>query len=103
MSDENIQTMFPAGVPRVLVSHTRPEVMTGVLRRIDEGPDKLRAHGYLSRGGTLDAMGMLFANRSTWAHLIVSAAGLVGVSASDWLTPKEEAAVLGRGDPTALW
>ena len=103
VSDENIQTMFPAGVPRVLVSHTRPEVMTGVLRRIDEGPDKLRAHGYLSRGGTLDAMGMLFANRSTWAHLIVSAAGLVGVSASDWLTPKEEAAVLGRGDPTALW
>jgi hypothetical protein len=77
--------------------------MTGVLRRIDEGPDKLRAHGYLSRGGTLDAMGMLFANRCTWAHLIVSAAGLVGVSASDWLTPPEEAAVLGRGDPTALW
>ncbi len=103
LSDEQLDVLFPVGVPRVLVSHTRPEVMTGVLRRIDEGPKKLRAHGYLSRGGTLDAMGMLFANRCTWAHLIISAAALIGAPASDWLTPSEEAAVLGRGDPAALW
>ena len=103
LSDERLQALFPAGVPRVLVSHTRPEIMTGVMRRIDEGPTKLRAHGYLSRGGTLDAMGMLFANRCTWAHLVVSAASLFGVPASDFLTSAEEAAALGRGAPLALW
>ncbi len=103
LSDERLRALFPAGVPRVLVSHTRPEIMTGVMRRIDEGPTKLRAHGYLSRGGTLDAMGMLFANRCTWAHLVVSAASLIGVPASDFLTSAEEAAALGRGAPLALW
>ena len=103
LSNDQLGVLFPAGVPRVLVSHTRPEVMTGILRRIDEGPEKLRAHGYVSRGGTLDAMGMLFANRCTWAHLVVSAAALVGAPASDFLTPQEVAAVLGRGDPAALW
>lgn len=102
LSDEQIGAVFPAGVPRVIVSHTRPEVMTGVIRRIDEGPDRLRAHGYLSRGGTLDAMGMLFANRCTWAHLIASAAQLHRVPVSDFLQPAEEAAALGRGDPAAL-
>ncbi len=103
LPDERLQALFPAGVPRVLVSHTRPEIMTGVMRRIDEGPKKLRAHGYLSRGGTLDAMGMLFANRCTWAHLVVSAASLIGVDASDFLTSAEEAAALGRGAPLTLW
>ena len=103
LSDERLQSLFPAGAPRVLVSHTRPETMTGVLRRIDEGPTKLRAHGYISRGGTLDAMGMLFANRCTWAHLVVSAASLIGIPASDLLTSSEEAAALGRGAPLALW
>lgn len=103
LSDEKLQALFPAGVARVIVSHTRPEIMLGMMRRIDEGPSRLRAHGYLSRGGTLDAMGMLFANRCTWAHLLVSAASLIGVPASDVLTPDEEAAALGRGAPLALW
>jgi phosphoketolase len=103
LSDESLRSLFPAGVPRVLVSHTRPEMMIGVMRRIDEGPSRLRAHGYLSRGGTLDAMGMLYANRCTWAHLVASAASLLGVAAFDLLTSSEEAAVLGRGAPLALW
>ncbi len=103
LPDEWLEALFPPGVPRVLVSHMRPETMIGVLRRIDEGPTKLRGHGYISRGGTLDAMGMLFANRCTWAHLVVSAASLIGVPASDLLTSSEEAAVLGRGAPLALW
>lgn len=103
LSDVRLQVLFPVGVPRVLVSHTRPDTMTGVMRRIDEGPAKLRAHGYLSRGGTLDAMGMLFANRCTWAHLVGSAASLMREPASKFLSSSEEAAVLGRGAPLALW
>lgn len=103
LSDDQLRSLFPPALPRVIVSHTRPELMTGLLRRIDEGPTKLAAHGYLSRGGTLDAMGMLFANRCTWAHLIQSAAGLIGVPIAELLSVAEEAAVMGRGDPAALW
>ncbi|MBL8550935.1 MAG: xylulose 5-phosphate 3-epimerase [Hyphomonadaceae bacterium] len=103
LSDSQLRSLFPPSLPRVLVSHTRPEIMTGLLRRIDEGPTKLAAHGYLSRGGTLDAMGMLFANRCTWAHLLHSAAGLIDVPIAELLSVAEEAAVTGRGDPAALW
>ena len=35
--------------------------MLGLLRRLDGGPSKTVAHGYISRGGTLDVAGMLFA------------------------------------------
>lgn len=100
--DQVIRDLFPAGLVRLLVTHTRPEIMTGLLRRLDEGPSLLRAHGYLSRGGTLDTAGMLFANRSSWAHLILSAAEMLGVAASRLLFPSELAAANGQGDPKVL-
>ena len=102
VSDQVIRDLFPPGLPRLLATHTRPELMTGLLRRLDEGACLFRAHGYQSRGGTLDAQGMLFANRCTWAHLIVSAAGLLGVPAETLLSPSELAAATGQGDPMVL-
>ncbi|MGA1342610.1 MAG: xylulose 5-phosphate 3-epimerase, partial [Hyphomonas sp.] len=102
ISDQAVRSLFPAGLARLLVTHTRPEMMTGLLRRLDEGPSLMRAHGYLSRGGTLDTAGMLFANRSSWAHLILSAAELLGVAASLLLSPAELAAASGQGDPKVL-
>lgn len=102
LADDALEALFPPGVPRLLVTHTRPEPLVGVLRRLDGGPERLRAHGYLSRGGTLDAAGMLFANRCTWAHLAVSAAALLRTDAGEILTPDEAAAVAGVGDPQAL-
>lgn len=33
--EEDIAALFPAGLPPVIVSHTRPEPMLGLLRRID--------------------------------------------------------------------
>lgn len=102
VTDQVIRDLFPPELPRILVTHTRPEMMTGLLRRLDEGPRLFRAHGYLSRGGTLDAQGMLFANRCTWAHLIMSAASLLGVPLERFLSPSELAAATGRGDPGVL-
>lgn len=102
ISDQAVRSLFPTGLARLLVTHTRPEMMTGLLRRLDEGPSLMRAHGYLSRGGTLDTAGMLFANRSSWAHLILSAAELLGVAASLLLSPAELAAASGQGDPKVL-
>lgn len=78
LSDNDVRALFPPTLPRVLFSHTRPEPMLGVLRRIDGGPARTRAVGYINRGGTLDVAGMLFANRCTWAHGVDAAAAVAG-------------------------
>lgn len=102
LQDSEIEALFPPELPRVLVTHTRPEPVLGVLRRIDGGPKRLRAHGYINRGGTLDAAGMLFANRCTWAHLATSAAELLRIPLEGILRPAEQDAVAGRAPPAAL-
>lgn len=101
-TDDNLAALFPPGIPRLIVSHTRPEPMLGLLRRLDSGPGTTAARGYISRGGTLDVPGMLFANRCTWAHLIDAAVPLTGWSRDDLLAPDEQDAVGGRGDPATI-
>jgi len=103
LSDRELQALFPAELPRVLVSHTRPEAMTGILRRIDNGPLHFRALGYRNRGGTLDVNGMLFANGCTWAHLIQAAAAMLHLKRETFLTSDECAALDGHGDPRVLF
>jgi phosphoketolase len=100
--DATVQALFPPGLPRVLLSHTRPEPMLGVLRRLDDGPAKTRALGYTSRGGTLDVASMLFANRCTWAHAVDAAAAVAGWAREAVLDAAQRAAVDGEGDPAAL-
>ncbi len=96
---DEIETLCPNNLPRVIITHTRPEPMTGVLRRIDSGPNRMRILGYRNRGGTLDVGGMLFANGCTWAHIVRSAAHLLTVPPEELLDPEEIAALEGRGDP----
>lgn len=101
-ADDQLAALFPPDLPRLIVSHTRPEPMLGLLRRLDGGPHRTAARGYISRGGTLDVAGMLFANRCTWAHLIEAAAPLTGWSRDEFLTPGEAKAVDGHGRPGDL-
>jgi phosphoketolase len=99
-ADPGLARFFPVSAQaRVIVSHTRPEPMLGLLRRIDTGPRRTTALGYISRGGTLDVAGMLFANRCTWAHIVAAAAPLAGADVDAVLTAAELAAVQGHGDP----
>src|SRR5690606_32338401 len=65
LDDARLQALFPPGMPRVILTHTRPEPMLGILRRIDSGPQKTRALGYISRGGTLYVAGKLRPHRCT--------------------------------------
>ena len=102
-SDNDLAALFPPQLPRVIVTHTRPEPMLGLLRRLDGGPTRTIARGYISRGGTLDVAGMLFANRCSWAHLIDAAAPLAGRPRDEFLTPTERDAIDGRGDPADLF
>ena len=101
--DDVLQRCFPqAAAARVIVGHMRPEPTLGLLRRLDTGPERTRALGYISRGGTLDVGGMLFANRCTWAHIVAEAAQVLGRDLSRILSTDELAAVSGRGDPRAV-
>ena len=102
VTDPILQALFPPRLKRVLFTHTRPEPMMGLLRRIDEGPKRFSALGYLSRGGTLDVAGMLFANRSTWAHGVDAAMRLLQGDTPDFLTTLERRAIQEIGDPSCL-
>jgi phosphoketolase len=100
--DAELRELFPRGLPRVLLCHTRPEPMLGVLRRLDEGPERTRALGYISRGGTLDVAGMLFANRCTWAHAVEAAAALAGWRREELFAAAQLRALAGEGVPADL-
>lgn len=102
-ADEAVRRWFAPDLPRLFVTHMRPEPFLGALRRLDGGPALCRALGYRNRGGTLDVDGLMFANRCTWAHAVAAAADLLGNSPTDWLSPEEHAAVLGGGVPAVLW
>jgi phosphoketolase len=99
LRSEEIERLCPSRLPRVVITHTRPEPMTGVLRRIDAGPGRMHILGYRNRGGTLDVGGMLFANGCTWAHIVRSVAGLLAAPAGQLLTVEEIAALEGHGNP----
>ena len=79
--DDWVQANFPPGLPRVIVSHTRPEHMLGVLRRLDEGPRLTCALGYRNRGGTFDTEGMLQANGCNAMAIVDAVMGLLGEAA----------------------
>ncbi|WXL27225.1 xylulose 5-phosphate 3-epimerase [Ectopseudomonas mendocina] len=96
-----VARLFPeAYARRVLLSHMRPEVARGHLWPL-LGQES-RVLGYLNRGGTLDEAGMLFANRSSWAHVLVACAELLNRPLRDFLSEAERAAVEGRGEPRCL-
>lgn len=97
------ERLFPAcGVVRVFLTHTRPEPFLGAVRPLDTGPTRARALGYINRGGTLDVLGMLFANRSTWAHAIAAVAESLGMPPDRVLSDDELLAVRGEGNPQAV-
>lgn len=55
--------VFPSDTRlRVFVCHMRPEVLLGVCRPLDLGPERTLAFGYTNHGGTLDTAGLLLAN-----------------------------------------
>jgi phosphoketolase len=101
-SPAELSSAFPPGLARVLATHTRPEPMQGLLRRIDPGADRMLSLGYIGHGGTLDVFGMLFANRCTWGHIVGAAAQVLKVPISELLDPWEATAIAGKTNPRAL-
>jgi phosphoketolase len=102
VEDQFLSRLFPSTVPRVFLTHTRPEPYLGLLRRVDTGPRTTRALGYRNRGGTLDVSGLMFANGCAWAHVVAAAAEVLTEPLTTFLDSNELAAVGGQGDPEVI-
>lgn len=97
------EDLFPSTARvRLILTHTRPEVLLGLLRPLDTGVPLTRALGYINRGGTLDTPGMLFANRCTWAHVVAAVAEALEWHPEKLLTARELAATQGAGAPSTI-
>lgn len=102
-SQAQCDLLYPEAVAaRVFAGHMRPESLAGVVRPLDTGRRSTRFLGYLNRGGTFDAFGMLYANRSTWGHVVVAVAEVLGRPAEELLDAEHLDAVEGRGHPESL-
>lgn len=87
---------------RILLSHTRPEVMTGTLWPLVRSCEHWIGLGYRNRGGTLDEAGMLYANRCNWAQVLAEYAKATQTPLESLMSTEEIAAVEGKGDPELI-
>ncbi|MGH7631612.1 MAG: xylulose 5-phosphate 3-epimerase, partial [Gemmatimonadales bacterium] len=84
----------------VLISHTRPEPMRGLLEPLQGR--SIAALGYTSIGGTHNTPGLLFVNRASWAHILEEAARLLGLPRERVLEEPEIEALDGRRSPHGI-
>ena len=96
------EQLFPTQVqPRLFVTHTRPEVLLGVLGPLHTG-SRTRGLGYINHGGTLNQPGLCFVNRCSWAHVLAEAAQLLEVPRARLLSVEEIQALDGQRSPHGL-
>ncbi len=100
--DEVLDALLPAHITSLLlVTHTRPEGMVGLLQRLWQGR-KLKALGFINDGGTLDVEGMLYVNGCSWGHIVQHGARLLGLEANSVLSREETDALSGRRSPDGV-
>jgi phosphoketolase len=96
------EELYPDDVPaRVFVTHTRPEPLLGTLQPLNTG-ERTVGLGFVNHSGTLSVAGMLFVNRSSWAHVLAECARVAGLNREDLLTADELAALDGRATPEGV-
>lgn len=96
------KALYPGTVEaRLFLTHTRPEPLLGTLQPLHTG-SRTVGLGYVNHGGTLSTGGMLFVNRSTWAHCIEGVARVLGLSRDRLLSEHEIAALDRRVSPEGI-
>jgi phosphoketolase len=89
------------GIDRhLLVTHTRPEPVWGLLGPRLRG--EIAAAGYRNIGGTLSTAGLLYANACSWLHLLRQCAELLHLQPERVLNHQELAALRGETDPNGV-
>jgi phosphoketolase len=90
--------------PRIFVSHTRPEILLGVLEPLHTGYGTTRALGFINHGGTLNVHGMFFVNRCSWCHILLEVTQVLGLSRDELLLEAELAVMDGTVSPeSVIW
>ena len=77
-SDERLQALLPQCKVQVVVSHTGADVIAGVLRRLDLGPQRSAFMGYKNHGGTLNLEGLQRVNSQTPDDIAKKAKHMLG-------------------------
>lgn len=97
------QILYPDSVlDRIFVTHTRPEVILGVLQPLNTGRGRTVALGFINKGGTLNVPGMLFVNRCTWAHILAEVASVLRMKREVLLSAEEISAIEGKATPEGI-
>jgi phosphoketolase len=91
----------PEIASRIFVTHTRPEPLLGTVQPLNTGGSSVGL-GYTNHGGTLTVEGLLYVNRSSWAHIVAAAARLLDRSPTDLLDLAELEALNGRRSPEGV-
>lgn len=95
--------LYPDSVPyRIFVTHTRPEIILGILQPLHTGFGQTCGLGFTNQGGTLSVPGMLFVNRCTWGHILLEIARILGIFQEELLTSEELAALGGKAFPEGI-
>lgn len=98
-----VQDLYPDNVAaRLFLTHTRPEPLQGTLFHLFKGWETSATLGFINQGGTLNHEGMLFINRSSWAHVLAETARILGIERDALLQPEEQAALEGRQNPEGV-
>lgn len=94
--------LYPADVAsRIFVTHTRPEALLGTVQPLNTGGSTVGL-GYTNHGGTLTVEGLLYVNRSSWAHVVAATARLLDCPVTELLDPAEVEALHGRRSPEGV-
>ncbi len=95
--------LYPREVPaRLFVTHTRPEILLGILHPLNTGSHQTVGLGFINQGGTLNVPGMLFVNRCNWGHILLEVARILGMLQEELLTSEELAALGGKTSPEGI-
>lgn len=84
-----------------IVTHTRPEIIAGSLTDWI-GKRSVSQFGFINHGGTLNAEGLLFINKTSWAHLLFNAARHLNINEGEILTQDELEALEGKRSPEGI-
>lgn len=84
-----------------LVTHTRPEIITGSLSDLI-GRRSVSQFGFINHGGTLNASGLLYMNASSWAHMLRNVAKTLEISEENLLDEDERNALNGHISPDGI-
>ena len=102
-SEKLIEQLYPDSVlPRIFVSHTRPEPILGTLQPLSTGHQHTAALGFINEGGTLNRYGMLFMNHCTWGHILAETARILKMQPDDLLSVEEVKAIRGQTSPEGV-